>query len=137
MNDTVVKLTAGLQKNPPATENLIRQVEEQLGFSFPADYREFISHFNGASGPVGTTSYLQLWPVEDIPKLNQTAHVAKIAPGLVLFGSDGGITSYAFDNRRPDNIVVVEIPDYPFALDQTQVLGQTFSQFLEKLFNRL
>ncbi len=136
MNKTVVELTARLEKKAPANALLIGQIENQLGISFPPDYREFMSRSNGAEGPIGPSSYLQLWPVEEIPKLNEIARVSDFAPGLVLFASDGGSTSYAFDTRQRDKTQFVQVPDVPLSLDEAEVLGQTFLQFLESLFNQ-
>jgi hypothetical protein len=136
MNRDLAELTAALAKNAPASESLVRTIEDQIGIAFPADYREFIRRSNGGEGVLGPGSYLQLWPIEEIPKLNAIARVTEFAPGLVLFGSDGGSMSYAFDTRQLDNIQFVQVPDIPLSLDEVEVLGHTFVEFLEYLYRQ-
>lgn len=136
MNRTLSSLIARLETNPPAEESLIQQIETKIGVSFPADYRDFLLTSNGAEGSLGSASYIQLWRVQDIPELNSIAKASEFAPGLVLFGSDGGSMSYAFDTRTPENIQYVELPDIPMTLTLVKVLGQTFLQFLEDLQSR-
>lgn len=108
-------------------------MENQLGLSFPPDYREFMIASDGAEGRVGAGSYLQLWAVEELPQLNQIARTSHFAPGMILFGSDGGSASYAFDARQEDDILFVELPDYPFMPTRVTMLGRSLREFLEAL----
>jgi len=134
MEKKIDELLVQLTKKSGANEALIASIEEQLGIRFPPDYRELIQRHNGAEGPIGRSSYLQLWPIEDIPVLNKIARVSEFAPGLILFGSNGGSTSYAFDIRAPRDIRFVQVPDIPLSMEEAEELGQSLRQFLERLF---
>ena len=90
MRETIDQMTSRLKKEIGTEASVIDQVEGDLGFAFPADYRMFITRHNGAEGDIGLASYVQLWPVQELPKQNRIAQVSIFAPGLVLFGSDGG-----------------------------------------------
>lgn len=82
--------------NAPCPTKTVSQFQATIGFTLPKDYIEFVLHANGGSGPVGEYSHLVLWRVEDILPWNEGYSVSELAPGLVLFGSDGGDTAYAF-----------------------------------------
>ncbi|MFC4557285.1 SMI1/KNR4 family protein [Virgibacillus kekensis] len=55
----------GLELKPPVKVEKVKQVESQLGVTFPNEYVEFISHSNGAEGSIGE-NYIILWSVDDI-----------------------------------------------------------------------
>jgi hypothetical protein len=122
-----------LNTNPRATSSLIREIESKLGLSFPDDYKNFMMEFNGAEGPIGSQSYLMLWRIEELEDLNKVAAVDEFAPGLLLFGSDGGGMSYAFDTRKT-NTLIVEVPTEILSIDKVKQCGQTFQEFLEYLY---
>jgi hypothetical protein len=134
MENAIAQLTAQLRKKGPVDRLVVERIEIQLGQEFPQDYKAFIAQHNGAAGPVGSASFLQLWRVEDIPDLNEG--VPDLAPGLLLFGSDGGPTYYAFDTRASNAICFVEVPAIPMSLEAVRVLGYTFVEFLGYLYRQ-
>src|SRR5262245_36498938 len=109
MDPRIPELTKGLKKNPGADERTLRQMTSSIGVGLPADYVEFLLSSNGAEGPIGQGSYVSVWPVEEVKVLNDEYAVNEFAPGLLLFGSDGGDTGYAFDTRFKEERVV-EVP---------------------------
>jgi len=128
------KFLEKLKLKPGASKDLIDNVERKIGVKFPPDYREFLLKSNGVSGFVGK-SYLLIWPLEEIEAINQLASVSEFAPGLILFGSDGGNISYALDTRHP-NLFFVEVPSIGMSLDEVKFCGSSFYEFLEYLFNK-
>ena len=135
MDETVIELTRGLDLNPGASENLLKKVELQLGVSLPPEYVDFVKYSNGAEGIIGENSYLVLWPMEEIDLLNEAYAVSEFAPGLLLFGSDGGGAGYAFDTRS-ETMPIVEVPFIGMNLDNTKLCGQTFIEFLKYLHSQ-
>jgi hypothetical protein len=129
------KVTDQLILKPGASIALLREIERTLGVSFPAQYVEFMTGSNGAEGFVGPNSYLMLWPVEEIASLNQTYEVHRFAPGLTLFGSDGGGTAYAFDTRSR-TMPIFEMPFVGMNLKDVRMCGHTFVEFLEHLYDQ-
>ena len=87
---------------------------------------------NGIEGFVGEEAYLVQWPVEDITELNERYGVNEFVPGLLLIGSNGADTGYAFDTRT-DDVLFVAVPLVGMALDQVRVIGQTMKEFLQQL----
>ena len=70
--------------------------------------------------------------VEEIVELNETYRVEDFAPGLVLFGSDGGDTGYAFD-RRAEPVRIVSVPLVGMTLSEAEECGSNFTEFLRHI----
>lgn len=133
MDKKTASLIRELNTSPGATSSLIREVESNLGLSLPRDYKKFMMESNGAEGPIGPHTYLMLWRIEELEDMNKAAAVDEFAPGLLLFGSDGGGLSFAFDTRNP-KLPIVEVPIEILSVDNAKQCGQTFQEFLEYLF---
>jgi hypothetical protein len=71
-------------------------LEKDLGKKLPVNYVSFLMEMNGGEGSIGS-SYLILWPAEEIVEINEAYNVSDWAPGVVIFGSDGGGEAYGFD----------------------------------------
>lgn len=119
-----------LALRPPATINAIEDAERLLQIAFPADYIEFMTVSDGAEGLVGA-SYLQLWPVGDLVRLNRDYLVDEFAPGYVLFGSDGGGELFGFA-RDPAAAPapIGQLPAVGLGLENAIPCGATFRDFL-------
>jgi hypothetical protein len=135
MNNHLQKYIEELDLSEKASENLIKAVESQLSFMLPDEYKSFMRFSNGAEGSIGKNSYVALWSLEEIVELNKDYSVNEFVPGLVLFGSDGGNTAYAFDKRTPE-ISIVEIPLIVMDLDYVEKCGNTFNDFLYYLYTQ-
>lgn len=116
---------------PGATEDVIKMAETQLGWAFPPDYRKFLGEMNGGEGFVGG-NYLILWSVNELEQFNREYEVQEYAPGLVLFGSDGGGEGFAFDTRSSP-APVVQVPFIGMELEYANLVGNSFEQFIAKM----
>ena len=134
MIEKIKQLLQEMKFNPPATEIDLRNVEKEIGMSFPPQYKEFMLESNGAEGSVGDNSYLAIWSVEEIVPLNEAGGVEQFTPGLVYFASDGGGTAYAFD-KRTENVSIVETPDDSIDIEEAELCGNTFMEFLQYLYD--
>jgi SMI1 / KNR4 family (SUKH-1) len=125
------KLFARFDANPPANSDSVAQCQAHLGFTLPTDYVQFLKQMNDGEGFVGE-NYLRAWPVEDLIQSNEEWQVDEAAPGLFLFGSNGGGEMFAFDTRSdPPPIVVV--PSI-LGLEDAIVIAPTFNSFLQHLY---
>lgn len=89
------------------SDEQLRNVEAELGVTFPADYCEFIAESGRVERDLGG-SWLVLYDVDEIVPLNRGYELAEICPGLVLIGSDGGGEAVGFDFRdSPPHVVLV------------------------------
>lgn len=114
---------------------MLNAVESQLGVSLPLEYADFLKYSNGAEGTIGENSYLVLWRIEELVPLNKAYAVSEFAPGLLLFGSDGGGAGYAFDTRS-GTPPILEISFIGMDLNDTKLRGRTFIEFLEYLHKK-
>jgi hypothetical protein len=114
---------------PGASSQFLDDLMLQLGRRLPSDYLTFMLVTNGAEGKVGS-SYVIIWPVEEVLQLNKSYGVSEFAPNLVLFGSDGGTKGYGFDTGSPDfEIVGVDL----ILTDVTERMGSSLLEFFERL----
>lgn len=73
-----------------------------------------------------------LWRVTELEQFNREYEVQEYAPGLLLFGSNGGGEAFAFDLRTPVRRVV-SLPFVGMDLKIATLLGTSFDSFLEHL----
>ena len=118
--------------NPPSAIAVLRQVEASSGVRLSGDYAEFMQQSNGGEGFIGN-AYVILWRAEDLIEMNKAYQVAEYAPGLFLFGSDGGGEAFAFDTRAEAK-PVVSVPFVGMDLKLAQLMATNFNAFLEGLF---
>jgi len=126
------RLLVRFRGNPPASSRLLALCQASLGFLLPADYAQFMQKADGGEGFIGK-HYLMLWPVAEVIKENTGTYYAEAAPGLLLFGSNGGGEAFAFDTRSvPASFVMV--PFIGMELNAAHLIAPTFRSFLEALF---
>ncbi len=126
------RLLAKFNGNPPLDAAAIRQFETGSSFRLPDDYARFLQQANGGEGFVGN-AYVILWRVEELLEMNKAYQVAEYAPGLFLFGSDGGGEAFAFDTRS-DAKPIVSVPFVGMELKLARPVASNFKAFLEELF---
>ena len=126
------ELLARFNGNSPATEFAIREFERESGLRLPQDYERFLRQTNGGEGFVGPNAYVILWRVEELLELNRAYEVSVYAPGLFLFGSDGGGEAFAFDVRS-NPAPTVSVPFVGMDRSLARPIGTTFTGFLQAL----
>ena len=128
------ELFAKFKANSPAPPDLIAQTQAGLSFLLPLDYVQFLQRMNGGEGFLGEHAYVALWRVEELRERNAGYEVAEFAPGLFLFGSNGGGEAFAFDTRS-GQLQIVAVPFIGMDdLADAIVIATNFRAFLEALF---
>jgi hypothetical protein len=122
--DVLAKFHGG----PPATIGSISRCEAQIGRKLPADYIRLMQQMNGGEGFIGQ-NYLMLWSLEELSKMNRNTYFAEAAPGLLVFGSDGGGEAFGFDTRTAPPPVVV-VPYVGMAWDTAVQMAPSFDAFI-------
>jgi SMI1 / KNR4 family (SUKH-1) len=115
--------------NDDSVEDL-RFAEAQLGVSFPADYRNFITTSGRVDRDFGG-SWLMLYGTEELVPLNRAHDHSDSHPGLVFFGSNGGGEGVGFDFRSvPPPVVLVNwvSAGWQDAIRQ----ADTFTEFIDQ-----
>lgn len=95
MRPMAYDLTEG-QLDPLADSGVVEGLSSSLGVALPSDYLDFLRQHNGGEGFIGD-NYIVFWKAEELADFNREYEVEKYAPGIVLFGSDGGGEGYGFD----------------------------------------
>lgn len=119
------------QLDAGATEVALRDAVALLGHSLPQEYVQFLREHNGGEGFVGD-NYLILWKVEELSSFNREYEVDQHAPGLLLFGSNGGGEGYGFDTRSAD-MPIVRIPFIGMNLQYATPTASSFSDLFMQL----
>lgn len=123
-----------MDKKAGASDDKIQNAFVRVGDQLPKDYLSLLRFSNGVEGRIGN-QYLILWSIEEIIPLNEAYEIDEFAPGLMLFGSDGGDLAYAFDLRhqQPE---IVEVPFIGMDLESVKYLSKDIIGFFEVLENR-
>jgi hypothetical protein len=132
MVNDMAQLLAGLDRRPGAAKTVIAEGAAQLGVPLPADYVEFLKLANGGEGFISEHAYVMLWGIEELAAMNRSYEVQKYAPGLLIFGSNGGGEAYGFDTRDRQ-WPVVQVPFVGMDWTLAQPKGRSFGEFLERL----
>lgn len=104
---------------------------ELAELSLPNDYLSVFSELNGGEGFVGE-EYLILWKAEELIPFNKEYEADKYAPGIFLFGSNGGGEGFGFDTRSKP-YMVVEIPFIGMDLQHATPVADNFTHLLERM----
>ncbi|WP_083463265.1 SMI1/KNR4 family protein [Prosthecomicrobium hirschii] len=117
--------------NPGATSDVMEIEQARLGLALPGEYLDFVMQSNGGMGFVGD-AYVDFWRIDELRQFNAECESHIYAPGILLFGTNGGNDGYGFDFRQPV-VHCVRIPLIGMALDMIEPLGETFGAFLSNI----
>ena len=134
MSEAIVSLLGDFNRNDPLTQAEYDAFMSKFRGHLPQKYVDFLRIANGGEGFVGNESYVILWKLNDLLDLNESYDVQEYAPGLLLFGSDGGGEAFAFNTtEKPWGIV--QVPFVGMELKYAEVLAIDFVEFLRYLYN--
>ncbi|HWV14979.1 MAG TPA: SMI1/KNR4 family protein, partial [Cellvibrio sp.] len=111
--------------NDGASDFALQEFCSSLHFSLPNDYVEFLRRSDGGEGFVND-NYLILWKLGELKVFNEEYEVDEYAPGIFLFGSNGGGEGYGFD-LRSETMKIVSIPFIGMDLDCAIVVASDFT----------
>jgi cell wall assembly regulator SMI1 len=115
-----------------ASEEALRAIERNFNCALPAEYKQFMTNSGSGEGFVGE-NYLILWKVDELIQFNGEYEVEEYAPGLLLFGSNGGGEGYAFDTRPGEAMKIRIVPFVGMSLEDAKTVAPTFREFLAQL----
>jgi hypothetical protein len=134
MSNAIESLLAYMRKRPGASEASLHDLVEKSWVTLPEWYLSLLRISNGAEGFVGS-SYLGLWPAEEVIGHNNECCAQKFYPGMLLFGSDMGGMAYAFDGREGKSSIV-EIPFISSFPEGVINRGDTIDEFFQFLISQ-
>ncbi|WP_198148911.1 SMI1/KNR4 family protein [Luteibacter yeojuensis] len=77
--------------------------------ALPEAYVRFLKQHDGGEGWFATGRFYKFWQASEIEQSNLDYGAPEFSPGFLLFGSDGGDESLAFD-MRSEPWMVGELP---------------------------
>ena len=116
---------------PPNDRSQIEAVEAHLGRSLPTDLCEFLSAVGPGEGLIGE-AYVVIHDAQELLQVNRELQVAEYAPGLFVFGGDGGGEGIAFDFSREDAPGVV-VPYIGLSREDAIPAARSFRELMEHL----
>jgi hypothetical protein len=135
MQQTLAQYLGKFNGCAPASDNAIAAAEATLGLTLPHDYVKFLRIADGGEGFIGEHAYVIFWGAGQLAEMNQGYHVQEYAPGLLLFGSDGGGEAYGFDTRQTPWIVG-QVPFVGMAREEFWKMASSFLEFLGHLYTK-
>jgi hypothetical protein len=118
--------------NPPVSAGVIAEFESASGLRLPPEYKLFLQSCDGGEGFIGPNAYVIFWRIVELLEMNKAYQVEEYAPGLFIFGSDGGGEAFAFDTRE-STMPIVSVPFVGMELELAKPIGETFNDFVENL----
>lgn len=134
MRQDLEQIVSQLLTNGSGSREALTRWSSGLNIVLPEDYVDFMVEANGGEGSVGDT-YVQLWSTEQLVDLNEAYAVREFAPGIGLFGSDGGGTAYGFLSATVP-ATLVSVPFVGMAVEAVTPMGSTFTEFVQQLASR-
>ena len=96
------------------------------------DYLDLMACHNGCAGPVGEEAYVSIWSLDEVISRTEQAETDEFAPGLLLFGGDGGNEAFAFD-RDDSEWPIVMVPLVGMSRKEMKFIASTFTGFIRRL----
>ena len=115
-------------------DNKIEKAQNQLDFDVPTDYLEVIGKYDGSEGEVGEHRWLDLFPINQLIEINgYYSDLMDEIPDYFLFGKDAADTGFAFHKKNGGYYAFGLMSN--FATDPIKFYGNTFLEFIKKLYN--
>ena len=116
---------------PAASEEDIANASARLPRSLPGDYQQFLLHNNGFEGEVGD-SWLHLWVIDQLMKMNDRTGSDELPGGVILIGSNGASEGYGYAWHGA-RYSYVGMPMICTDVDEVVVLGDSFDELIERV----
>ncbi len=98
--------------------------------TLPEEYIRYVAGNGPKEGGLAIEpGWFQLWPPDEVNKLNRDYQVEEFAPGFLGFGSSGGGEMLAFD---ADGRIVM-IPFVGMSADDARPVAGSWTAFTEKM----
>lgn len=128
MKQSIKELLSDFSFGESASKDALSELDD---LSLPEDYLSIFTELNGGEGFVGE-EYLILWKAEELIPFNKEYEVDQYAPGIFLFGSNGGGEGFGFDTRSKP-YKVVEMPFIGMDLKYATPVADSFTHLLERM----
>jgi hypothetical protein len=117
--------------DPPADPDVLARLVEELGVDLPIDYLDFRRLHNGGEFAIGNNCLI-FWKAEELSEINRDYEVQESAPGIFIFGGNGGGEAYGFFTLQSPMPVVI-IPFITMDLEDAIPVAESFLDLFRRL----
>lgn len=128
---SALEAVASFVKRPPATEAELAKLRAALPSPLPDDWLAVLRAMNGGEGYVGE-DFVRLYSIEQVLKVKETLAPVEV-PGIVLVGSTGGGTAYAYDFRGGGAPAFASVDFIPLLDEGVMPIGPSLTHHLAAL----
>jgi len=123
-------------KRPTKSGKQFWEIEKQIGFQLPVDYKYFLKSYSAFEGSVGP-EYLSLWNVEDVLETNNNYEILKWLPNVIAIGSNMGGEFLGIEYMGQNSYRVVLSPFIGLEKQYHIEIGTSFLDMLIRLDNNV
>ena len=112
--------------------NSADEIEKQIGFPLPNDYKNFLGNYSGFNGVIGE-QYIALWDCDNLLELNNEYGINAALENTIGIGTNGASEFLAIKLLHANNYQVVVSPLIDLDEQYHIEIGSSFTDFLQRL----
>ncbi|WP_276373144.1 SMI1/KNR4 family protein [Chryseolinea sp. H1M3-3] len=115
-----------------STDTEVLDIEREIRFELPADYKDFLSRYGGHETQIGE-EYIKLWDKEDLLSLNRGYEIFENLPRTIGIGSNGAGEFIGIEKLDDGLLRIILTPFIDLDKQYHIEIGSSFTDFLLKL----
>ena len=115
-----------------STDTDLLDIEREIRFELPADYKDFLSRYRGHETQIGE-EYIKLWDKENVLSSNQGYEIFKNLPGTIGIGDNGAGEFIGIEKLADGKLRIILTPFIDLDKQYHIEIGSSFTDFLLKL----
>lgn len=115
------------EENTNLKQQDIEDIERQIDFAYPMEYKKLLSKFNGGYGNIGEY-YIDFWEVSDTLYYYEENEDIK---DFIIFASDGCGMAFAFKKRDG---AIYSIPMDSLEKEYSKRIADSYNDFVESMY---
>jgi hypothetical protein len=112
----------------------IEEIEKEINFSLPDDYKYYITHYKEFEGFLGP-EYLKLFDQDMLLEENDSYQIIQNLPKTIAIGNNGSSEFIAIELIGANNYRIVLSPFIDLSAEYHIEIGTSFSDMLNRLDN--
>ena len=107
-------------------------IEREIGFKLPEDYKDFISRYGGHGTQMGE-EYIKLWDRENLLSVNKGYEIFENLPETIGIGDNGAGEFIGIEKLNDGGLRIILTPFIDLDKQYHIEIGKSFTDFLLKL----
>ena len=102
----IYKILGNLRQRPHLDIAMKTRFFENMSAFLPPQFKDFFGRYNGLEGKIGTSTFIDIWKIEDIISVDQSSIKNKMNDDFVSFCDTNKETIFAFGKKDPGIFVL-------------------------------